>query len=523
MSTRNTSSRETMQYLCFLAHSLNDLAKDHYGMLAHVPAIDKVFQDLFGVKKFGTRIYTTVTAEDFMEVVKEVGGDNIFKIFDNSGYREALFELVNTQERLMSIRAKSKSLYRDLNKKKANQKPKRKRQDLVCYNSYIKEIRYATDVYDAAIKKLRKCIGVKNPNKKGFVKERYNFLKNFAKKNDDGFYHDGFMENDTFFGDSAFDDIPMSPFIGAPFEEWKMPGERRRKSHQNDDEDDDENSLFNQFKNSHNFKKSQKVKNRSISDHYPTFINGPEDIDEDDYEDDDEDEDVRTFGNRYSNYRVDPEIDKKFDDVNHKLEYITHTLAAILPGGKEALNGSTEPLPPAQDEMIGRIVSALDAITKKVDSLHDAQVKLVNNDKILDDQQKILAKTMQNMLDTVYGEDDEDDDEENEEEIEESYQEDANNAQLSNRMTFSMSPEELSTMMDSESDSVVRTEIASPQESFGTNSVEHTEWQKREAEKEAILAKLREENDERLRRLGVIKDKPNEQNAVTSESNSETN
>ena len=53
--------QKMLMYLRFISHSFNELLGNEYGQLMDVDEADDVFEDLFGMRNFVTKVYAAAT------------------------------------------------------------------------------------------------------------------------------------------------------------------------------------------------------------------------------------------------------------------------------------------------------------------------------------------------------------------------------------------------------------------------------------------------------------------------------
>lgn len=396
--------RNVLQYMRFIAHSFNTICCNEYGQVVNIDAGDKVFEDIFGVKNVCTRLYTSSYVQDSFDIVCEVGLESIIKLFDHVYSRNILEELISTRNRIDKLKKEAKKLYSKISKGKSSKK--HKEQDLANYKVKNKELKYAQEVYNDAIKAMRKSLGIKNSKKKGYSKERYKYLKDFSKsfKEREKLNYPGEDDFDDF--ESAYDfamdsgksyltkmSIPDDDFDEDEDESNFMKfmkaeaKKHKKKAYVPDDEDDDDNDEeeddYSQFA-----KKMNKLYN----------VNNQDDEDDDDDEEDDD-------------FDINPAVAAKFDDLENKFDMIRDMLSKIIPGGKEALKDMNVPdshknqIEPCddQDDINKRIINAIAKLNEKIDT---EVARLGKNTEILGN----AVTTMYNAI----MEDDEDEDQEDE-------------------------------------------------------------------------------------------------------------
>ena len=355
--------QKMLMYLRFISHSFNELLGNEYGQLMDVDEADDVFEDLFGMRNFVTKVYAAATMTEAAQLVSEIGTQCLVDLFDSTAYMDALRELIQTKKRMRRLKKDAKKLYEKISKANGDYKPKHKEQDLAAYKSKSKELRYAQNIYDSAIKKLRKYLGVKNPGKNGFTKKRYSYLKNFAKRSDDEFTMGGFGDPD-FFNSSAFamaSDFD-SAYIGSL-----------------EDETDDGESRFDSFVESEKRRRSTRrtpghISRRKVKGppKLPGFDMEEEEEDEDDWDVPADDDDSDEMDRRAN---VD-DLSKKIDELNHRYSLVEQAMAKIIPTSS---NSKSSALNSDEHDLLNRLTGALMKISSKVEELADTQNNLIES------------------------------------------------------------------------------------------------------------------------------------------------
>ena len=355
--------QKMLMYLRFISHSFNELLGNEYGQLMDVDEADDVFEDLFGMRNFVTKVYAAATMTEAAQLVSEIGTECLVDLFDSTAYIDALRELIQTKKRMRRLKKDAKKLYEKISKSNGDYKPKHKEQDLAAYKSKSKELRYAQNIYDSAIKKLRKYLGVKNPGKNGFTKKRYSYLKNFAKRSDDEFTMGGFGDPD-FFNSSAF--AMASDFDSAYI-----------GSLENDT--DEGESRFDSFVESEKRRRNTRrtpghISRRKVKTppNFPGF-EMEEEEDEDDWDvpadDDDSDE---------MDHRADvDDLSKKIDELNRRYSLVEQAMAKIIPTSSVSSKSST--LSSDEHDLLNRLTGALMKISSRVEELADTQNTLIDS------------------------------------------------------------------------------------------------------------------------------------------------
>lgn len=378
----------TMVQLKFVAKSLNELCCNEYGSPIFVEIADKVFEDILGARRLVSKLYMVDNLQKAVSIVNEVGFDTLIKIFDQNAYRDAVEDMINTRGRIDQLRKESKKLYRRINSN--DEKRRHREQDLVAYKQKTKEIRYATEIYESAIKRLRKYLGIKNPKKKGINKERYAFLKNFAKRTDDGFFNRGFMDDDAL-GDYAFDGFEsLYSMANDAGHSYVNSMKTRLKS---EDDDSDQEGNFSKFLEDEELK-TRKMNRFSDYDAYPKrrkiteipdFISSAEEMRNLDIDYNNEDEDEDDYDDDESNsrdisrdFRMDREIDARLTELNEKYEMLGRTISKVIPSTKDTFENQREK-DESREEVMEQIVQALEKVAERVSRAEDKFSKIDQN------------------------------------------------------------------------------------------------------------------------------------------------
>lgn len=428
---------KTMTQLKFVAKSLNELCCNEYGSPIFVETADKVFEDILGVRHLVSKLYMVDNLQKAVSIVNEVGFDIMIKMFDQSAYRDAIEDMIHTRDRIDQLRKESKKLYRRINGSEG--KRKHREQDLVAYKQKTKEIRYATDIYESAIKRLRKYLGVKNPKKKGINKERYAFLKNFAKRSEDGFFNGGFMD-DAALGDYAFDGFESLYSLANDAGHTYVNSMKTRLRDEDEDEDDGEGNYAKFLEEE---KRAAKKMNRFTQQEpssgsrrkvrdLPDFISSADEMRrlELDYEnenDDDEeyDEDEADSRDIARDLRVDPEVDARLDALNEKYEMLGRTLSKVIPTTRDTFENQREK-DESREEMMEQILQTLGTLTNKLVEIEKRSSRIDKNYSTIQSQMAIASREYQDakesyeairemLIEIQEGADDDEDDEETEE------------------------------------------------------------------------------------------------------------
>lgn len=409
--------RRTKEYMRFIAHSFNELCREELGPMVSVDDADKVFYDIFGVRGAVKKLYLATDIRDAYKAMNSLGIENLMAIFDSDGYRSAVSELIKTYHRLKKLNKRAAEIRKDLEKGKG--KKKNREEDMKSYNAKRKEIKYGTNRYWEAVKKIQKDLNIKK-NKGGFDKRRYDYLRNFVNKSDSEFTDGGFMDSSNFYGwnDSDDGDDEFVSFYNMAMEPERMNRPRRYESafddyenDEDDDEDDEDSGNFEKFlKREQSRRKpapSQKrsaPKSRRQNGEIPDFISSPRDLDflnED--EDDDDEDDYRDYDHSLA---LDPEVTERFKALDKKIDSLGNILSKSIPGVKDALTDQKND----QNDMISRLVGAVTKIDKKIESLekHD----LMFADWCKDFKGALLEVCDEVGIDTGAEDDDEDEDDE---------------------------------------------------------------------------------------------------------------
>lgn len=432
---------KTMTQLKFVAKSLNELCCNEYGSPIFVETADKVFEDILGVRHLVSKLYMVDNLQKAVSIVNEVGFETMIKMFDQSAYRDAIEDMIHTRDRIDQLRKESKKLYRKINE--SDGKRKHREQDLVSYKQKTKEIRYATDIYESAIKRLRKYLGIKNPKKKGINKERYAFLKNFAKRSEDGFFNGGFMD-DAALGDYAFDGFESLYSLANDAGHTYVNSMKTGLRDEDEDEDDGEGNYAKFLEEE---KRAAKKMNRftqpvpssgarrKVRD-LPDFINSADemrrlelDYENDDDDDEEYDEDEADSRDIARDLRVDPEIDARLDALNEKYEMLGRTLSKVIPSTRDTFENQREK-DESREEMMEQILQTLGTLTSKIVDMEKRSSKIDKTYSTIQSQMAIASREYQDakesyeairemLIEIQEGADDEDEDDEAAEEIRE--------------------------------------------------------------------------------------------------------
>lgn len=371
-----------MVQLKFVAKSLNELCCNEYGSPIFVETADKVFEDILGVHNLVSKLYMAGNLQKAVSIINNVGFDILIDMFDQSAYRDAISDMIQTKDRIEQLQKESKKLYKKINS--SDGKRKHREQDLVAYKQKTKEIRYATEIYESAIKRLRKYLGIKNPKKKSFNKERYTFLKNFAKRSEDGFFNEGFGDDEAL-GDYAFDGFE-SLYSLANDAGHHYVNSMRKSSRDTDSDSDGEFAKFVEEENREMVNRSKSPSHNSSKKKFhdiPDFITSADEMrrfehgyDEDDDDEEEEDNEYENASRSHSrNSQVDTEIDKRFAALNEKYEMLGRTLSKVIPSTRDAFENQREK-EESNDEIMEQILRTLNDLSKKVDAVDEKYNKV---------------------------------------------------------------------------------------------------------------------------------------------------
>ena len=371
---------KTMVQLKFVAKSLNELCCNEYGSPIFVETADKVFEDILGAHNLVSKLYMAGNLQKAVSIINNVGFDILIDMFDQSAYRDAISDMIQTKDRIDQLQKEAKKLYKKINS--SDGKRKHREQDLVAYKQKTKEIRYATNIYESAIKRLRKYLGIKNPKKKSFNKERYTFLKNFANRSEDGFFNEGFGDDEAL-GDYAFDGFE-SLYSLANDAGHHYVNSMRKSSRDTDSDGDGEFARFVEEENREMAKRSKSPSPASSKKKFrdmPDFITSADEMRsfEDGYDEDDEEDEDDEYENVSRNYsrnsQMDPEIDKRFAALNEKYEMLGRTLSKVIPSTRDAFENQREK-EESNDEIMEQILRTLNDLSKKVDVVDEKYNKV---------------------------------------------------------------------------------------------------------------------------------------------------
>ena len=229
----------------FVVYQIKTLICNRAGKIIYGQAFDTVFKDLTGYKHLSRDIGRCRTDTGVLQILAEVGFDDVFNMLNNEAIYACLGDLTILRARMTELNE-----YFDKCNKKRRQKAKK----------FVKEYEQSKKLYAKGIKNLRKVLGISDKdtpfdkrygNIKGLIEYRkngYDSGDSFSLYDDDPY--------DIYGSVSSFDDedVEDREFGGGQFEDFvdRLSGGRRRSSKKrnalsyspNRFEDDDEDDAL---------------------------------------------------------------------------------------------------------------------------------------------------------------------------------------------------------------------------------------------------------------------------------------
>lgn len=373
MIDKDYARLETDVAFRFITHKLKDLVVSEYGQRKYVDQADEVFEDVFNVKKFFSRLEKAYDNRETIRIIHNFGFPILMVICNTPRYFLAIKDMIQILNRIDDIKKKVKN-----NQKKGKKKDK----DL------IKEFDYLQDLYKDSCKSFRKKLQIK---KKSDYKGRYRAAADMANR--DNLFNlddddDDFME----FGDSSDSFPTQSKYADVKLDDDSEFARMLRRAAGLDEKE---------------FYRDLKKKKRTNYD--PDSFDVEDDDDEDDEDDDDEDDENE---DRRPNRIFKDDYDKKIDrllsgmqnlttvtqmlvnermDVNQSEAYVAHKVADKMRPKSVPVNDEDED-DEADDHPYDDLGKEIVGLKNAVVALMQSQKQIIDN---LNDVNQILDDAMQ--------------------------------------------------------------------------------------------------------------------------------
>lgn len=212
--------------LKFIVVAIKKLISGPNGNDMYAKNVDDVFEDIFGIKKFGTKFTNSFDDKELIASLSRIPLELLYEICNDVSIYGAISDLVLMDFRIDKVK---KSLQKLSKKHKKNK-------------GLTKEYDYLKDLYKDTVKRIRKKLGLKNSS--GNYKKQYQKARSFnnhSQYDDDDLF---MLDDDSIFGQYIYGDDDDDDYSrrGA-FDSFKKlyAGDKKpaRKEIYEDDEDTD--------------------------------------------------------------------------------------------------------------------------------------------------------------------------------------------------------------------------------------------------------------------------------------------
>lgn len=254
---RSNDKKEQAAMVAFIGVRIRNLTIDTMGRVAYVEQADDIFEEIFGVKKFASKIVFPASRYDIYGNMERIGTSVLFELCNGWVY-DVFSDLIGITTRLDEL---------DRQFKKA------KRKDKKIPQRDEKEFKYLHKMYKDSIKKLGKYYNTETGKS---YKQRYSALSSFVDKERDYFGSSDVWESRDSY---SFGNESLSAYMDDGYGSYS-----RGYSYYDDDEDGE--SPFERFIDSSKGSSRGKVKKSRRVEY------------DDDYDDYEEEEDAFSKYNR---------------------------------------------------------------------------------------------------------------------------------------------------------------------------------------------------------------------------------
>lgn len=226
----------------FVVCQIKSLISDRTGKIVYSRAFDTVFKDLTDYKHLSRDIGRCKTDTGILQILAEVGFQDVFNMLDNEAIYACLGDLTLLRARLTELN----EIFDKCNRKR-RAKPKK----------FVKEYEQSKKLYSKGIKNLRKVLGISDKDTP--FDKRYGNIKGLIEYRKNGYDDDSFslFDDDPYdaYTISSFDDDDDREFGRGQFEDFlerlgggrkQRPSKKRNEmSYQYNrfEEDDDDDTL----------------------------------------------------------------------------------------------------------------------------------------------------------------------------------------------------------------------------------------------------------------------------------------
>lgn len=229
MLQKEYSRQEALYAIKFVTKKLKFLMTDEYGRKAYVGSFNQVFEDIFGVKKFGSALVHAYDDREVIAIYNRFNFEVLFGVCNTPKFYNGISDLIRMNERIEELEARIKKA------QKKEKKPDK---------GDLKERRYLIELYKDTVKEIRRTLNLKKSNS---YKTRYSSAKNLVDSRRRGYFFDDDDDDDesVIFVDNDRYDEPDESEFERYFKKAsgivpRKSVERRRPSIMDEDDDDDE-------------------------------------------------------------------------------------------------------------------------------------------------------------------------------------------------------------------------------------------------------------------------------------------
>ena len=228
MLQKEYSRQEALYAIKFVTKKLKFLMTDDYGRKAYVGSFNQVFEDIFGVKKFGSTLVHAYDDREVIAIYNRFNFEVLFSICNTPKFYNGIADLIKMNERIEELEARIKKA------QKKEKKPDK---------SDLKERRYLIELYKDTVKEIRRTLNLKKSNS---YKTRYSSAKNLVDSRRRGYFFDDDDDDDesVIFVDNDRYDEPDESEFERYFKKAsgivpRKAVDRRRPSMMDDDDDEE--------------------------------------------------------------------------------------------------------------------------------------------------------------------------------------------------------------------------------------------------------------------------------------------
>jgi len=196
---KQQQNMEMLQTAKYIKDKFRRLMTVGSGTLLDIDAFNKVFKDVFGIKKFGTKIRRASGPLQFLELMNELGAKTAFTICDNQQDFMLFASAIKLEAKIEKLEAKIR---------------RAQKKDLPPKEKWVERLEKYQKLYKKTVKSMHKYYGVTGDVEFGVLKDFIKAGKGGYGLDEDWSSWDGSWEA---FGDSWGDDLWRKGDKSSPF------------------------------------------------------------------------------------------------------------------------------------------------------------------------------------------------------------------------------------------------------------------------------------------------------------------